>query len=949
MNPGKEAIKSILLKAFDIREGEVLRASLMQVNIFLIISVLLMVKSTVNGLFLARFGAASLPNAFILTAVAAALVSTLYARVLLRVTLLRIMIWTLSASVFALVFFGIGLRLNLAESVILYVFYIWGAIFALLATSQFWVLANLIFNAREAKRLFGFIGAGAIAGGIFGGYLTSALTQVLSGESLLFICAALLSICIPITQRVWKSYVVDSPIDRKKRKRIRGFGDHPVSMILSSRHLSLVAALVGLSVVVAKLVDFQFAGVAAAVVDDPDDLTAFFGFWFSTFNIISLGLQLLLTRRIVGTFGVGASLFFLPTFIFFAASLLFIFPEVLMVAVLLKMSDGSLKQSINKAAMELIILPIPTEIKNQTKTFIDVFIDSLATGISGLILIFLIDAFDVSTRGISLLILLLVVGWMYLAHRVRREYLRSFKAKLEPIHDADAARKAPDISDADVLEGMRRVLQKGSEKQILYVLGQAREAGENRLFDSIVALLDHPAADVRAEALRALQVYRKNPLLDRVHQLTRDPSQQVKIGAFEYLIQHEPEDKLALMVNYLQDVDYRVQGAALVCIARETSDNAILRDLFQLNFRIGESLAELKHITNEAELRSNKISIAKAIGYARLPKLYPYLVSFMEDADREVAQHALVAAGNSLSPEFVGVMVGFLANEDLRESARKGLLKYGSESVAFLAHYVKQANTPVESIRVFPAILKEINSQEAVNLLFELLDYGDMVVRKEALRALNRLRSDHPYLRFHSRSIPKRILEEAQLYQDTLSALYGQIQIRQKNHEVQEVAAVLSEAKEARLGLITLLERRLDGNLERIFRLLGLKYPSEDVYSIYRNIRSEKQDLRLNALEFLDNLLEPSLRKVLIPIIETAMVEGVSEAAVRKLNLRIPNEFECLGMLLQGKDVRIKFSALYLIGQLNDQAYIPLLNSCKQSESAKIRQVATDILTQLQA
>ncbi len=592
--------------------------------------------------------------------------------------------------------------------------------------------------------------------------------------------------------------------------------------------------------------------------------------------------------------------------------------------------------------MELIILPIPTEIKNQTKTFIDVFVDSLATGISGLILIFLIDAFDVSTQGISVLILALVLGWMYLAHKVRNEYLQSFKSRLEQVKGNHSPQKLPDLSDRSVLEGMKRVLEHGNTNQILYLLRQLREVKDNRLFESVAQLLDHPVAELRAEALLVLQDYHKNLIPDRVKELTQDPSQQVKIRAFEYLIEHEPEDKLALMVNYLQDADYRIQGAALVCIARETSDNAILRDLFQVNFRIGEALADLNKIADPAELRSNKISIAKAIGYAHLPKLYPYLLAFMEDEDPEVAKHALVAAGSSLSPEFVGVLAGYLGHDALSESARQGLLKYGSESVPFLANYAAKSGTPIESIRAFPAVLKEINSQEAVDLLFELLDYGDMVVRKEALRALNRLRNKHPYLRFHSKSIPQRILKEAQLYQDTLSALYGQIRLKDNRpaHPPRDPA----EAQEARLGLITLLERRLDGNLERIFRLMGLKYPAEDVYSIYRNIRSDKQDLRLNALEFLDNLLEPSLRKVLIPIIETAMVEGISEAAVRKLNLRIPGEFECLGMLLQGKDMRVRFSTLYLIGQLGDPRYVPLVESCLQSESPKIRQVAQEIL-----
>ena len=83
-----------------------------------------------------------------------------------------------------------------------------------------------------------------------------------------------------------------------------------------------------------------------------------------------------------------------------------------------------------------------------------------------------------------------------------------------------------------------------------------------------------------------------------------------------------------------------------------------------------------------------------------------------------------------------------------------------------------------------------------------------------------------------------------------------------------------SRENDARASLVDLLEKRLDRKLERIFRLLGLKYTSDDILVIYNGLKNNKPDFRLNALEFLDNLLEPNLKKILIPIIETAMVEN---------------------------------------------------------------------------
>jgi AAA family ATP:ADP antiporter len=942
-----EAIRLFLRKAFDIRDGELLRATLMQANIFLIISTLLIVKPTVNGLFLTKFGVENLPNAFILVAIAAAVVSTLYSRLLTKIPLNRIMSGTMVYSVGSLIFFGLFLRLNVLEGLILYLFYIWVAIFALLATSQFWVLANLVFNAREAKRLFGYIGAGAIGGGIFGGYLTSVLAQFMSSEFLLFVCAALLYLCIPITRRVWEQNVAKTQTPFQQKKRLTGFAEHPVNLIRQSRHLTYLAGIVGVSVMVAKLVDYQFGGVASTLITDPDELTAFFGFWFSTFNLISLLLQLFLTRRIVGTFGVGTSLFFLPTLIFLAAMLLLIFPELLLAAVFLKMSDGSLKQSINKAAMELIILPVPVDVKNQTKTFIDVFVDSLATGISGLILIFLVKGLDLSTHAISIMIIALILVWIFLANKVRGEYLKSFKLKIDLAKgDGTPPRKKIDLSSESAIGGLKKVLEFGTERQILFILQKIRELNNERFFDSVRKLLQHPSSEVRAEALATLYFYKKHPILAEVEPLINDPSQKVKIQAFEYLIQHSPTNRVTLMNQYLRDEDYRVRGAALVTLARETGDNPRMKAAFSLTKRIVEYLERLPFIKDPEEERSEKIAVLKAIGYANIPDFHERLPAFFKDPNPEVVKHAILSAGKTLSPAFIDRIAGFLAKEQYRNTASEALAFYDKAIIGELNRITKTPGIDIAIVRAFPSVVKKIGSQQSVDFLFDLFDHEDSVVRQEALRGLNVLRNSHPHLKFDKKEIVRRILREANLYQDTLSVLYAQINIRTARTSP-PVTEQEKEQLEARLGLSHLLEQRLDRNLERIFRLLGLNYPSEDILAIYESLRSEKPDLRLNALEFLDNLLEPNLKKVLIPLIETAMLETITQDAISNLNLKIPSEYDCFKMLLKGRDARIKLAVLYLIGQLGDRKFLPLVQESLASGQEKVRNFASEIMKDL--
>ena len=74
-----------------------------------------------------------------------------------------------------------------------------------LTVSQFWLLANYVFNPREAKRIFPILAAGAIAGGITGGYLTRFTVKLVGGTAnLAFFCIAFLAITIVLMNFAWR-------------------------------------------------------------------------------------------------------------------------------------------------------------------------------------------------------------------------------------------------------------------------------------------------------------------------------------------------------------------------------------------------------------------------------------------------------------------------------------------------------------------------------------------------------------------------------------------------------------------------------------------------------------------------------------------------------------------------------------------------------------------------
>jgi hypothetical protein len=60
----------------------------------------------------------------------------------------------------------------------------------------------------------------------------------------------------------------------------------------------------------------------------------------------------------------------------------------------------------------------------------------------------------------------------------------------------------------------------------------------------------------------------------------------------------------------------------------------------------------------------------------------------------------------------------------------------------------------------------------------------------------------------------------------------------------------------------------MEQELERIFRLIALLSPATSLEDAYVGVRSANNLVRANALEYLENVLRPDLREVLLPLID---------------------------------------------------------------------------------
>jgi AAA family ATP:ADP antiporter len=653
---------------------------------------------------------------------------------------------------------------------------------------------------------------------------------------------------------------------------------------------------------------------------------------------------LFITRRVVGVYGVGISLFFLPAGIFIGALSILIMPA-LWSAILIKSGDGSLKQSINKSAIELLALPIPTETKNQVKTFIDVFIDSFATGVGGIILIMLINGLNLSIHFVSISIMLLILLWFYYAKKVRIEYLSLFKEKLnlklEPIKNSKASL---DLNNLSVYQGLCNVLAHGSERQILFVLNHVDDIQNEKLFQYIKNLLNHDSNQILSLAIRKLYFYQTEDLSNHIKPFTRHDSQIIKVAAIEYLIGRSLVNKMQLIDQFLHDQDFTTSYAGLNALINEVKDNQKLQERFNLKDILRSKIKELESESDEYDRIQKRVLLLSAIGASNIPDYYGEIQKSLKSTDQEIKKAAIVAAGKTLDEIFIIPLLSELPLKNYKQVSLLALSEYGFVIINVFRQLIHQNKIDVLIVREIPAIVENIGDHGSVDFLFELLDYEDVAVRNEAIRSLTNIKITRPHIIFNNKKIIKHIFIEAMLFENTLSAMY--VQQERMNMKAQDA---YNEEFEARKSLITLLEKRLDDNLERIFKFLGLKYPPQEIETVYKGIKSEKMEIRMNSIEFLDNLLETNLKKILIPIIETSIAETVTEQTLKELRIKVMSQYDCFNVLLDGKDIKVKLAVLYLIKVLKDQKYLPLAERYQNHANIKVNTFAREAIDVLKS
>ncbi|MBX9766174.1 MAG: hypothetical protein K2X47_02795 [Bdellovibrionales bacterium] len=309
-------------------------------------------------------------------------------------------------------------------------FYLFGDLWNTMMVATFFSFLSDITVIDEAKRIYGFIGLGGVIGGMIGSSTSGFLFKSLGVMPLLLIAVVMSLLIIFISHYVGRK--LDShkmaehvPASQKRKHVPLLYG---IQLVMRSKYLLAILAMVGLYEIVSTIMDFQFTqGILAhARAEGWDSATigAFFGRIFGLTNLVALTIQLFLTGLILRRGGVTVALMVLP-FIAMFSSIGFLAVPVLLTASTLSVVDNGFNYSINQSARESLYLPLEESEKYCAKGFIDMFVQRAAKAFAVLINLTipaLVGTGLGGIRSLSIVTMLLLSVWLGLALFAGREF-----------------------------------------------------------------------------------------------------------------------------------------------------------------------------------------------------------------------------------------------------------------------------------------------------------------------------------------------------------------------------------------------------------------------------------------------------------------------------------------------------------------------------------------------
>jgi hypothetical protein len=778
----------------------------------------------------------------------------------------------------------------------IYALYVWTGLLGSLAVLQFWMVLGNLYTLGEAKRLYSLVWTGSLLGATTGAACARLLAERAPATTLVLAAAAVLAVTA-LAPAIALGRAAGRAAPRPRGAASLGEG---LAVLRGDAYVRALAVLVLVSTITLTLADYVFKSSVARAIP-PDELGAFFGGFYTLLNLLALVAQLVLGGWLFRAIGLHRALWVLPSLVFVGAAGL-AFGGGLVAALLLKGVDGSLRNSLHRTGTELLFVPLAPSVRARAKPLVDVVGQRGGQALASILIL----SESILARGEVVLAgaaAATALAWIGLVAELKSLYLDVFRVALRE----GTLRPALDLPPVDLasLEMLFGALNSADDHEVLAAIDLLAAEGRGRLVPALI--LYHPS---QAVVLKALQLFAAEgrtdfvPVADRLLQ-NADP--EIRAAALRARTRVRPDEQL--LAAACADPSPLVRATAAVGRVAGGWEGDTAQQTLEGLVRGGDD--------------QTAVALARAIAEQPAADFEDVLLRLAERSSAATLVRVARAMGAVRSPRFLPVLLGLLAQREVRSEARAALLAHGPDGLAFLDEALSDEALPLELRRHLPRTIALFDPASAAAVLQRrLLEERVGGVRYRMLRGLNRLAASSDVA-----------LDGELLARATRATAEGVFRVLHWRGVLEGGARRQPSRKTAGHDLLVQLLKDKEGQaIERLLRLLALQHRGEDFRDIYRGLRSQDARQRSSSRELLENLLRPPLKNPILAIVseqqDAARLAGAGELyAARALGYQA-----VLEQILDEGGESLRCIAVHHIGELRLVALRPRLTAMTKGE-----------------
>ena len=809
----------------NIKSKERKPAALLFFMFFSIVSATITGASVRDAVFLTQFDKSYLPVMFITIAVVMAGVIALYKK--LTAGQDQIFVISISGALFSVSLFLLQSNLS---GLFIPVLYIWMEVVTILSIFQFWILAGEIFNARQAKRIFTFLGAGGSFAGMGAGYGIKPFVSTFGSENLLFLTIFFIGLSVVMAQMLRPFRM-----SRKSKK----VNSKPVAKSKTEfePYLKSIALLIGLAAFVSKIIDYQFKMMAADAFPNQNDLVSFFGTYYMSTGAATLIMQFFVTGFILTRFGILAGLLVLPIFLAIGSSG-FLAIGTLSAVFIAKFSDQVFKFSTNNAVQEILWLPVAPEKKKRAKPIIDGTIRSGLEGLAGVLIFSLVSFKLVPQDNIQLLSLLVILGvifWLWNSFRLKDGYVNSLMKAIENrqlnLDDVEF-----DINDSHIVDTIDKTLKDDDELKQLFALDLLWTLPLHPWKNTLQYLFHHGSNQIQRAVLE-LSWHQPGIITDQLLLNSFKEDSELAPFAISCAGDRMIPDIAEKVSPFLKSDNPSLSAAAAVGILKQDTNHH-----------------ESKLILDALIESDDTTILCTTIGFLKQSGQWISTENkkrFLGHESHDVRNQILAVFKGSPDSDFLVSIIRNLANASTFDAAKSALKQYDPSLVTDrFYHFLFAEDSP---LRLKLGILKtthEFSSSDMAELLSSGLNDPDLLILNGISNALVKISKN--------KELEAEILNKIENHIEAISNRAFQLYLLRDQLKNVSQAFLIQDHIESDLNKV----------IPILLKLGTLKKPDIPIETYIRYVKSNDPDLLPIVLELVDSTFSPENRKHTLPLID---------------------------------------------------------------------------------